>query len=99
MLTGQQFYALADDSRRAIFEQVARKPTSVVERAAGFPISRPGVSQHLKVLKDAGLVKVTKDGTRSIYCVDLDGVRAMRDYLDKFWDRALARFKTLAEKE
>ena len=93
------FYALADDTRRLIFERVARGPASVAELASGLPVSRPAVSQHLKVLKDARLVALRKEGTRSVYRLDPRGVEELRDYLDRFWDRALAAFKAAAEEE
>jgi DNA-binding transcriptional ArsR family regulator len=93
------FAALADPTRRKIFERLARSALAVSEVAEGLPISRPAVSQHLKVLKDAGLVTDTRDGTRRLYRVDPRGVEAMRTYLDRFWDRALAAFKDAAERE
>jgi DNA-binding transcriptional ArsR family regulator len=91
------FSALADPTRRAIFERLAGESRSVGELAAELPVSRPAVSQHLKVLKGAGLVEDRAQGTRRLYRVDLDGVAAMRDYLDGFWDQALAAFKTAVE--
>ena len=93
------FYALADPTRREIFERLARRPSAVGELAAELPVSRPAVSQHLRVLKEAGLVVETKQGTRRVYRLDSRGVAAMRDYLDRFWDQALAAFKAAAEKE
>ncbi|HKP56279.1 MAG TPA: metalloregulator ArsR/SmtB family transcription factor [Polyangiales bacterium] len=93
------FYALADPTRREIFERIARQPSAVGELAAELPVSRPAVSQHLRVLKEAGLVVETKQGTRRVYRLDSRGVAAMRDYLDRFWDQALAAFKAAAEKE
>ena len=93
------FVALADSTRRAIFERIARRPTSVGKLAAGFDVTRPAVSQHLKVLKDAGLVTDEQVGARRVYRVDFRGVQAMRSYLDRFWDRALAAFKAAAEEE
>lgn len=93
------FAALADPTRRQIFERIARRALAVGEIAEGLPVSRPAVSQHLKVLKDAGLVTDERDGTRRVYRVDPKGVEAMRRYLDRFWDRALAAFKAAAEKE
>jgi DNA-binding transcriptional ArsR family regulator len=89
--------ALGDPTRRAIFERLAGGPRSVGELAAELPVSRPAVSQHLKVLKDAGLVEVRADGTRRLYRVDPGGVGAMRDYLDRFWDQALTAFKAAVE--
>ncbi len=93
------FAALADPTRRRLFERLARKSLSVGELAAGVPVSRPAVSQHLRVLKDAGLVTDEADGTRRLYRVDPRGIEAMKNYLDRFWDRALAAFKAAAEKE
>ena len=93
------FYALADPTRREIFERIARRPSAVGELAAELPVSRPAVSQHLRVLKEAGLVVETKQGTRRVYRLESRGVAAMRDYLDRFWDQALAAFKAAAEKE
>ena len=93
------FAALADPTRRKVFERLAAKPLSVGDLAAGFPVSRPAVSQHLKVLESAGLVRCQVDGTRRVYRVDPRGIEAMTAYLDRFWDRALAAFKAAAEKE
>jgi DNA-binding transcriptional ArsR family regulator len=93
------FAALADPTRRRVFERLARKSLSVGELAAMVPVSRPAVSQHLKVLKAAGLVTDERDGTRRVYRVDPRGIEAMRTYLDRFWDRALAAFKAAVEKE
>lgn len=89
--------ALGDSTRRAIFERLADHPQAVGELAAELPVSRPAVSQHLKVLKDARLVADRRAGTRRIYQLDPDGVRALRIYLDHFWDQALAAFKAAAE--
>ena len=85
------FAALSDPTRQQIFDRLSRKALSVGEL--------PAVSQHLKVLKDAGLVVVRAEGTRNIYRVDPRGVAAMRDYLDRFWQRALASFKEEVEKK
>ncbi len=90
--------ALGDSTRRAIFERLARGPRSVAEIAEGLPVSRPAVSQHLRVLKDARLVRVRSVGTRNYYEVDTVGLEALRKYLDRFWDRALDAFKAAAEK-
>ena len=95
----EAFAALADPTRRLVFERLARKPLAVGAIADGLPVSRPAVSQHLRVLKDAGLVVDERVGTRRVYRVDLRGIEAMRRYLDRFWDRALAAFKAAAEKE
>jgi DNA-binding transcriptional ArsR family regulator len=89
--------ALGDPTRRAIFEQLADRPRAVGELASELPVSRPAVSQHLKVLKDAGLVIDRPVGTRRIYALDLDGVGALRAYLDEFWTRSLVAFKAAAE--
>ena len=91
------FSALGDPTRRAIFERLAGGPRSVGELAAELPVSRPAVSQHLKVLKAAGLVADRPEGTRRLYRVDPGGVGALRDYLDRFWDEALTAFKAAAE--
>ena len=93
------FAALSDPTRRQIFDRLSRKALSVGDLAEGLPVTRPAVSQHLKVLKDAGLVVVRTEGTRNIYRVDPRGVAAMRDYLDRFWQRALASFKEEVEKK
>ena len=89
--------ALADPTRRAIFELIAERPRPVGEVADHLPVSRPAVSQHLKVLKEAGLVVDRAVGNRRIYRVNPDGVGAMRAYLDRFWNQALAAFKVAAE--
>jgi DNA-binding transcriptional ArsR family regulator len=89
--------ALGDATRRAIFERLAEGPCAVGELAGELPVSRPAVSQHLKVLKDAGLVIDRPAGTRRIYQLDPDGVGALRAYLDRFWNQSLAAFKTAVE--
>jgi DNA-binding transcriptional ArsR family regulator len=89
--------ALGDPTRRAIFERLADRPRAVGELAGELPVSRPAVSQHLKVLKEAGLVIDRPAGTRRIYQLDPDGVGALRAYLDQFWNRSLAAFKAAAE--
>ena len=89
--------ALGDPTRRAIFERLADGPRSVGELARGLPVSRPAVSQHLKVLKDAGLVTDRPDGNRRLYQINADGVGALRAYLDRFWNQSLAAFKRAAE--
>ncbi len=88
---------LGDSTRRAIFERLATGPCSVGELAEGLPVTRPAVSQHLRVLKDAGLVFDRPDGTRRLYQLDPDGVGALRAYVDQFWNQALAAFKAAAE--
>jgi DNA-binding transcriptional ArsR family regulator len=90
------FNALADPTRREIFERLARRPRPVGELAEGLPVSRPAVSQHLRVLSDAGLVVATRDGSRRLYRVDPKGVDGMRTYLDRFWSDALAAFDDAA---
>ncbi len=89
--------ALGDRTRRAIFTRLARRPCAVGELAREFPVSRPAVSQHLRVLKDAGLVIDRPEGNRRIYEVDPEGLRALRADLDQFWSRALAGFKATVE--
>jgi DNA-binding transcriptional ArsR family regulator len=91
--------ALADPTRREIFSRLAVRPRSVTDLASELPVSRPAVSQHLRVLKDAELVRVHPVGTRRIYTVDPGGLRAMRAELDMFWSAALTNFKRLAEAE
>jgi len=93
------FAALGDPTRRAVFERLARRPRAVGELAEGLPISRPAVSQHLRVLEAAGLIAHERQGTRRIYRVEMSGIEAMRSYLDRFWDQALAAFKRAAEQE
>lgn len=89
--------ALADPTRRRIFELVADRPQPVGRLADQLPVSRPAVSQHLRVLKEAGLVLDHRAGTRRVYRVDPDGVAAIRSYLERFWDRALAAYKAAVE--
>jgi DNA-binding transcriptional ArsR family regulator len=89
--------ALGDPTRRAIFERLARGPVAVVDIAETLPISRPAVSQHLKVLKDVGLVTDRAEGTRRLYAIDQEGLAAVRDYFDRFWDKALDAFRRAAE--
>jgi DNA-binding transcriptional ArsR family regulator len=96
---GDGFTALGDPTRRAIFERLAGGPRAVGELAAEFPVSRPAVSQHLKVLKEAGLVVDEADGSRRVYRVNAAGVEAMRAYLDLFWSDALAAFTEAAERK
>jgi DNA-binding transcriptional ArsR family regulator len=92
-----QFAALADPTRRAIFERLARKPMAVGELAEGLPVSRPAVSQHLAALKAARLVEHEKSGTRNVYRVNPDGIATLRRYLDVMWTRALGDLKAAAE--
>jgi DNA-binding transcriptional ArsR family regulator len=89
--------ALGDPTRRRIFERLAAGPKAVGELARGLPVSRPAVSQHLRVLKTAGLVSERPEGTRRVYRVDPGGIVALRAYFEDFWDRALADFQTEAE--
>jgi DNA-binding transcriptional ArsR family regulator len=89
--------ALGDPTRRAIFERLAEHPQAVGELAGELPVSRPAVSQHLKVLKEAGLVIDRPAGNRRIYQLDPDGVGALRAQLDRFWTKALAAYKAAAE--
>jgi DNA-binding transcriptional ArsR family regulator len=89
--------AMADRTRRSIVERLARGPCAVGELARDLPVSRPAVSQHLKVLKRAGLVHDRADGTRRVYQLDPSGLAPMRADLDRFWTHALAGFKQIAE--
>ena len=91
------FGALADPTRRAIFERVSARPSAVGELARGLPVSRPAVSQHLRVLKEAGLVSEIPVGTRRIYRLDPRGIAAMRDWLDEHWGAALDAFKDFVD--
>jgi DNA-binding transcriptional ArsR family regulator len=98
MAYGEAIAALADPPRRAVFERLRGGPRPVVEIARGLPVSRPAVSQHLRVLKEAGLVRERRAGTRNYYSVNGDGLIDLREYFEKFWDEALAAFKEAAEK-
>jgi DNA-binding transcriptional ArsR family regulator len=89
--------ALGDPTRRAIFECLARRPMAVGQLSAELPVTRPAVSQHLKVLKQVGLVTDHADGTRRVYRLNPDGVRAIRYYLDQMWSQALAGFELAAQ--
>jgi len=89
--------AMSDPTRRAVFERLAQGPRSVADIARALPVSRPAVSQHLRVLKDAGLVFDTPHGTRRLYQIDPEGLDNIRRYFDQFWAHALAAFKTAAE--
>ncbi|HKD31293.1 MAG TPA: metalloregulator ArsR/SmtB family transcription factor [Xanthobacteraceae bacterium] len=91
------FAALADPSRRRVFERLRAGPLSVGAVAKGMPVSRPAVSQHLKVLKEAGLVTDHAEGTRRVYSIDPHGLAGVRSWLDQFWDDALAAFRAEAE--
>ena len=90
--------ALADPTRRRVFERLRSGPKAVGVIARGLPVSRPAVSQHLKVLKEAGLVTDRPEGTRRVYYLDPKGLAPLRAWLDQFWDQALVAFKAEAEK-
>ncbi|MCW5658510.1 MAG: winged helix-turn-helix transcriptional regulator [Burkholderiaceae bacterium] len=94
----RRFAALGDPTRLQVFALISRAPLSVAEVAAQLPVSRPAVSQHLKVLADAGLVQLESVGTRNLYRPDTDGVESLRSFIDSLWDVGLARFKRQAEK-
>jgi DNA-binding transcriptional ArsR family regulator len=98
-LATQGLDALGDPTRRAIFERIAELPRPVGELARELPVSRPAVSQHLRVLKEAGLVIDRADGSRRIYELDPDGLGELRTYLDQFWNRTLTAFKEAAERQ
>ena len=93
------FAALTDPTRRAVFERLRDGPRAVGEIAHGMPVTRPAVSQHLKVLKEAGLVADEARGTARLYRIHAQGLVELRDWLDGFWDEALANFKARAERE
>ncbi len=92
------FNALGDQTRRRIFEKLRDMPRAVVDIADGLPVSRPAVSQHLKVLREAKLIRLKTVGNKNFYELEHEGILAMRNYLDQFWHEALVNFKTLAEK-
>ena len=98
MTYGNALEALADPTRRRVFERLRDGPCAVGRLAAGMPVSRPAVSQHLKVLKEAGLVTDEHDGTRRIYSIDPHGLGRLRAWLDQFWDGALDAFKAEVER-
>jgi DNA-binding transcriptional ArsR family regulator len=98
MAYGEAIAALADPTRRTVFERLRGGPRPVVEIARGLPVSRPAVSQHLRVLKEAGLVHERREGTRNFYSVDGDALVELREYFENFWEEALAAFKEAAEK-
>jgi DNA-binding transcriptional ArsR family regulator len=91
--------ALADPTRRALFEQLQRRPACVSDLAKRLPVSRPAVSQHLKVLRGAGLVTERREGVKRIYGVELAGLADLRRYLDRSWDTALQGLRAAAEKD
>jgi DNA-binding transcriptional ArsR family regulator len=97
MAYGTALAALADPTRRRVFERLKSGPKVVGTLARGLPVSRPAVSQHLKVLKEAGLVGDRPEGTRRVYYIDPDGLGALRKWLDQFWDEALAAFAAEVE--
>ena len=99
MTYANAFIALADPTRRAVFERLRKGPRAVGDIAEGLPVSRPAVSQHLKVLKEARLVTAYRDGTRQFYAIDTQGLSDVRAYLDTFWGDALNAFKAYAEKD
>jgi DNA-binding transcriptional ArsR family regulator len=96
---GARLAALADPTRRAVFERLAAGPRSVGELAVGLPVTRPAVSQHLRVLREAGLVRERRQGTRRIHELDQEGIAALRAYFEQFWDVNLAAFKAAVEQE
>ena len=98
MAYGNALTVLADPTRRQVFERLRAGPRPVNALAAGLPVSRPAVSQHLKVLKDAGLVAERSEGVRRIYSVRREGLNELREWLDSFWGDALEAFKLEAEK-
>jgi DNA-binding transcriptional ArsR family regulator len=98
MSYGTALAALADPTRRRVFEQLRRGPKSVGAIAAKLPVSRPAVSQHLKILREAGLVDDRPDGTRRVYFIDPQGLAALRVWLDGFWDQALEAFRAEVER-
>src|SRR5690348_15409116 len=97
MAYGTALTALADPTRRQVFEQLRRGPRAVSDIAARLPVSRPAVSQHLKVLKEAGLVREERRGTQHIYEIDPKGLGPLRAWLDQLWDTALENFKAEVE--
>jgi DNA-binding transcriptional ArsR family regulator len=94
---GHPLDALGDPTRRQVFEVLRTGPRSVGDIAAGLPVSRPAVSQHLRVLEDVGLVTHRREGTRHLYELDSSGVLLLREWVDGFWSDALARFKAVAD--
>src|SRR5436190_15314184 len=98
MAYGDVLAALADPTRRRVFERLRSRPKAVGAIARGMPVSRPAVSQHLRALKEAGLVADRAEGTRRVYFIDPHGLGALRKWLDQFWDEALAAFQTEVER-
>ena len=99
MTYGNALAALADPTRREVFERLRAGPQPVGAIARGMPVSHPAVSQHLRVLKGAGLVTERREGTRHLYRIDPAGLAALRTYLETFWDGALAAFADAAERD
>ena len=99
MAYGTALAALADPTRRAVFERLREGPRSVGELASGLPVSRPAVSQHLKTLKQAGLVRDEARGAARLYRIHAPALAELRVWLDSFWDQALDQFKTYAERD
>jgi DNA-binding transcriptional ArsR family regulator len=98
MAYGTALAVLADPTRRKVFERLRQGPRAVNAIAAGMPVSRPAVSQHLKVLKSAGLVEERTEGVRRIYSLRREGLMELREWLDGFWDEALEAFRLEAER-
>jgi DNA-binding transcriptional ArsR family regulator len=98
MAYGSALAALADPTRRRVFERLKKGPRAVSEVARGLPVSRPAVSQHLRALKEAGLVADRPEGTRRVYFIDPQGLGELRRWLDQFWDDALAAFQAEVER-
>jgi DNA-binding transcriptional ArsR family regulator len=99
MAYGHALTALADPTRRRVFERLRSGPKAVGALARGMPVSRPAVSQHLKALKEAGLVADRPEGTRRVYFIDPQGLGALRGWLDQFWDHALTALQAEIERE
>jgi len=98
MAYAKALQCLSDPTRRRVFERLRSGPQSVGVLAQGLPVSRPAVSQHLKALKEAGLVIDRSEGARRVYCIDPDGLGELRRWIDQFWDAALESFKSEVEK-
>ena len=99
MTYGKALQSLSDPTRRQVFERLRAGPQSVGVLARGLPVSRPAVSQHLKVLKEAGLVNDRSEGARRVYYIDPQGLGELRRWLDRFWDDALEAFRDEVERE
>ena len=99
MTNGKSLAALAEPMRLRIVEQLAERPMPVGELAERLPVTRPAVSQHLKVLKEAGLVRDAAEGTRRVYRIDPAGLGQIRQWLDRFWEKSLAAYAAAAERE